>query len=107
MKSFAIFFEQYHLKVYNFCLPILQNSKLSQELVQEVMLNIWKLGAELQGIKNIDAFLRQQSRNKAIDFLRIQQSRKRADQQFISLVDIGTYQAFNDTKRRAYEHKNS
>lgn len=87
-KAFSIFFEQYHSKVYNFCIPILQDKKLCEELVQEVMLKIWQMGTELLDIENIDGFLRRLSRNKSIDFLRMQHSRKRANDLFIAQVEV-------------------
>ncbi|SKB38831.1 RNA polymerase sigma-70 factor, ECF subfamily [Sphingobacterium nematocida] len=89
-KAFNVFFEQHHTSVFNFCIPILQDRKLCEELVQEVMLKIWQMGEELLDIQNIDGYLRRLARNKAIDFLRMQQSRKRANDFFVAQAEISS-----------------
>lgn len=74
-KAFAVLFRRYKDKIYAFCLPIVQDSLLADEIVQEVMLKIWQMGDQLTSIANIDAFLKVLARNRAIDLLRHQRMR--------------------------------
>lgn len=81
-NAFALFFKQYYPKVYTFCLTILHDRFIAEEVVQEVMLSIWNKRSELPAVKNIDSFLMVMTRNKAIDLLRLQSNRVRKEEDY-------------------------
>ncbi len=81
-EAFARIFHHYHPIIYTFSLPILKSETLAEEVVQEVMLKLWRMGERAVGIKALDAFLKVAARNKAIDVLRRQhvRTKKNAEQ---------------------------
>lgn len=76
-QAFADFFHLYHAKVYTYCLTLIKHRHLAEEAVQDVMLKVWGMGDELQHVLNADAFIRTITRNRAIDLMRAETSRKR------------------------------
>lgn len=79
-KAFTIIYEFYQHKIYTFCLPILHSELLAEEIVQESMLKIWRMGYQLKTITNLDNYIKSIARNRAIDMLRHQQLVIRTDQ---------------------------
>lgn len=81
-EAFARIFHYYHPIIYTFSLPILKSETLAEEVVQEVMLKLWRMGERAAEIKTLDAFLKVAARNKAVDVLRRQyvRTKKNAEQ---------------------------
>src|SRR5690606_42055961 len=81
-EAFARVFHYYHPIIYTFSLPILKSEALAEEVAQEVMVKLWRMGEDVAEIKTLDTFLKVAARNKAIDILRRQQVRtkKNAEQ---------------------------
>ncbi len=69
-EAFRIIFERYYNKVYTYSLRILRDEMLAEEVVQETMLKVWRVGEKLVGIKNLDSYLKAIAKNKTIDILR-------------------------------------
>lgn len=81
-EAFARIFHYYQPIIYTFSLPILKSETLAEEVVQEVMLKLWRMGERVSEIKTLDTFLKVAARNKAIDVLRRQhvRTKKNAEQ---------------------------
>lgn len=79
-QAFSEFFYLYHSKVYTYCLTLVKDHHLAEEVVQEVMLKIWSMGTELRHILNPDALIRTIARNRVIDILRSESSRLRINE---------------------------
>ncbi|MEO6521793.1 MAG: RNA polymerase sigma-70 factor [Mucilaginibacter sp.] len=69
-NAFRIIFNKYHNKIYTFSLRILQSDIVAEEVVQETMLKLWKMGPTLTTINNLDSYLKTLARNLSIDMLR-------------------------------------
>jgi len=69
-NAFRTVFETYYNKIYTYALRILGDDVLAEEIVQETMLKVWKIGSKLTGIHNIDTYLKTTAKHKAIDVLR-------------------------------------
>lgn len=68
--AFRSVYNLYSKKTYLFACRILNSDVLAEEVMQETMLKIWLLGDELNGIRNLDAYLRKISRNICYNVLR-------------------------------------
>jgi RNA polymerase sigma-70 factor (family 1) len=79
-RAFDLIYNTYTKKVYFFAFNILRSASLAEEVVQEVMLKIWRMGPELKKINNLEAYLRTSSRNISLNLLRRQEVESRADQ---------------------------
>lgn len=82
-RAFTVVYEFYQHKIYTFCLPILHSETLAEEVVQESMLKLWRMGCKLKTIINLDGYLKSIARNRALDLLRHQKLVARTDQKLI------------------------
>lgn len=69
-RAFGIVYHSYYEKIYKFSYRLLLSEELSEEVVQETMLLIWRGGNKLKEIKNLDAYLRTIARRKVIALFR-------------------------------------
>jgi RNA polymerase sigma-70 factor (ECF subfamily) len=79
-RAFETVYHAYSKKIYLFAYRTLQSELAAEEVVQEVMLKLWNLGADLQKINNLEAYLRVLSRNISLNLLRRQAIEYRASQ---------------------------
>lgn len=77
--AFRILYNRYYNKVYTYAMRIFKNETQAEEVVQEVMLKLWKFGDKLSQIQNLDAYLKVSSKNKALDLLRRQEHLRHAE----------------------------
>jgi RNA polymerase sigma-70 factor (family 1) len=78
-RAFEIIYKRYTKKVYAFALKILHSPSLAEEVAQEVMLKLWRMGAALTSINNLESYLRTSSRNLSLNLLRRQEVESRAN----------------------------
>ncbi len=95
-RAFDLIYHAYSKKVYLFALKTLQSETLAEEVVQEVMLKVWKMGEELLKINSLEAYLRTVSRNISLNVLRRQEVESRADQ----LMAVNWTESHNDTEEQ-------
>ena len=57
-------------KLYRYAYKIVQNKMEAEDVVQEVLVKIWKKSSELNGIENFEAWCMTVTRNLALDKLR-------------------------------------
>ncbi|RZK42464.1 MAG: RNA polymerase sigma-70 factor [Pedobacter sp.] len=77
--AFRILYNRYYNKVYTYAMRIFKNETQAEEVVQEVMLKLWKFGDKLSQIQNLDAYLKVSSKNKALDLFRRQEHLRHAE----------------------------
>ncbi len=68
--AFRVIFDTYHRRVYTFALRYLKSAHHAEEAVQEVFMKLWRQGAALDGIDDLQQFLFTITRNHALDSLR-------------------------------------
>jgi RNA polymerase sigma-70 factor (family 1) len=78
-RAFDLIYHTYSKKVYLFAFKLLQSPTLAEEVVQEVMLKIWRMGDDLHKINTLEPYLRSASRNISLNVLRRQEIENRAD----------------------------
>jgi RNA polymerase sigma-70 factor (ECF subfamily) len=69
-QAFTVLFNAYKDKLYGFLLGIIKSEDKTDDLVQDIFLNIWQNRETLPEIKNIDAYLFTMAKNLAFDNLR-------------------------------------
>ncbi len=67
---FELIFKQHEQSVYRLALKVTKSNLIAADIVQEVFINIWEHRADLQQVRNIDAWINRIVRNKLIDFMR-------------------------------------
>lgn len=77
--AFAELFNAYHQQLGNFVFSITGNTELSEEIVQDIFLNIWVNRGSLGHIKNFSAYLYTLSKNRTLNELRQLAGRKKKD----------------------------
>ncbi len=68
-QAFRIIYEKYSRRVYLFSMSILNSEPHAEEVMQEAMLKIWLMAAELNKIENLEAYLRRLTRNRSLNVL--------------------------------------
>lgn len=69
-QAFAMLVDKYSAKIYAHVLNYIKNAPLSEEITQDIFLQIWKHRAELPGISNFPGYLHVITRNRTISELR-------------------------------------
>ncbi|WP_437918016.1 RNA polymerase sigma factor [Sphingobacterium sp. LRF_L2] len=77
--AFSQLYYRYHQKIFSFAYHILRSETLAEEVLQETMLKLWRLGEGLRKIDNLEAYLRVSSRNISLNLLRRIALEKKAD----------------------------
>lgn len=93
-RAFEIIYHNYSKKIYFFSLKTLQSPTLAEEVVQEVMLKLWRMGNLLTEINHLEGYLKTASRNTSLNLLRRQEIERRAN----DLVGISWEEANNETE---------
>ncbi|MDQ7948423.1 MAG: RNA polymerase sigma-70 factor [Pedobacter sp.] len=95
-RAFEIIYHRYTKKIYFFGLKTLHSPLLAEEVVQEVMLKLWRMGPMVVGINQLEAYLRTTSRNIALNMLRRQAVENRASQ----LIGQNWEEEINETEEQ-------
>jgi RNA polymerase sigma-70 factor (ECF subfamily) len=69
-QAFAMLVNTYSAKIYAHVLTYLKNAPLSEEITQDIFLQLWKHRTELPGIENFPGYLHVITRNRTISELR-------------------------------------
>lgn len=94
--AFSVLYEQYSKKVYVFALQLLNSELLAEEVMQVVMLKLWQMEDGLNGIQNLDGYLRVMSRNVSYNMLR----RLKLEQEGSDVLARDWTEEHNDTEEQ-------
>jgi len=94
--AFNHLFEHYRNRLFTYLCKITKSRETSEEIVLDVFLKIW-LGRDIiTEIENFESFLFRVARNKAIDFLRIMQTKPEIQQEVWENLELISSQATDD-----------
>jgi len=74
-EAFTTIYHRYYYTLYNFVRRFILDREDAEDVTAEVFVKLWKLRANLNTIKNVEAFLYITGRNACLDFLRHVQRR--------------------------------
>ena len=86
-------------KLYRYALRIVRDQMEAEDVVQEVLVKIWKKGKELQGIENFEAWCMTVTRNLALDKLRKVKKTLEPVENHIQLKDT-SLDPYQETRRK-------
>ncbi len=69
-QALAVLFEKYYEPLCNFAFLFLKDEKITEEIVDDVFINIWRKRDELRIHSNLKAYLYQSTRNGVISYFR-------------------------------------
>jgi RNA polymerase sigma-70 factor (ECF subfamily) len=76
VKAFELLYQQYHARLYNFCLSIIRNKLDAEGMVQDVFIAVWENREKLDESKSFSGFIFSISKNKALNRIKQNLSRK-------------------------------
>ncbi len=69
--AYAVLHRKYQAKIYQYIFRFTNESKIiTEEVVQEIFINIWEKRAMLFTIQNFEAYLRKSAKNKLLNYLK-------------------------------------
>lgn len=68
--AFSAIYNKYFHTLYSFVRKFIPEKEDAEDITAEIFLKLWRLRANLESIKNIEAFLYITARNACLDFLR-------------------------------------
>jgi RNA polymerase sigma-70 factor (family 1) len=71
-NAYRALFDRYFCRLYHYTLKYIPDSRISEEIVMDVMLAIWQKKQHLNGNLSISAYLYKSVKNRLIDYLRKQ-----------------------------------
>jgi RNA polymerase sigma-70 factor (ECF subfamily) len=95
-RAFEVLYYRFSKKIYYFAFKFLQEEMAAEEVVQEVMLKIWRNRDTLGTIKHLESYLRVLSRNIALNALRRLAIEDRANEKLKLYANIES----NETEER-------
>ena len=69
-EAFTAIYNKYHLTLYSFVNKFLPEREDAEDITADVFVKLWRLRANFDNIKNIEAFLYITGRNACLDYLR-------------------------------------
>lgn len=66
-KAFSILFHQHKNKLFGYLLRLTNSPEITEDIIQEIFLKLWKDKAELVNIMQFDAYLFRMAKNQAIN----------------------------------------
>lgn len=70
VKAFRQIFDHYYPRLLKFCAHIFHSQLEAEEVVQDIMVKLWQIRAQVDASQSLDSFLFTLARNKAYDRLR-------------------------------------
>ncbi|MBK7525163.1 MAG: hypothetical protein IPI53_13725 [Saprospiraceae bacterium] len=67
-------FNAYYVKLCTHVNTILKNKNVAEDIVQEVMLEIWRMRDNINVSSSVEAYLKRACRNKSLNYIRSQKN---------------------------------
>lgn len=71
-KAIELLFNEYYGKLCTHVNTILKNKNVAEDIVQEVMLEIWRMKDQINVSSSMEAYLKRACRNKSLNYIRSQ-----------------------------------
>jgi RNA polymerase sigma-70 factor, ECF subfamily len=71
-KAIELLFNEYYVKLCIHVNTILKNKNVAEDIVQEVMMEIWKMKDQIAVSSSMEAYLKRACRNKSLNYIRSQ-----------------------------------
>ena len=78
-NAFKEFYKENVFKLFQFAFAFVRDKELSEEIVNDVFLNLWKNRSKISEIKNINVYLYVSVKNTAFNYLKKNNSKKTID----------------------------
>jgi RNA polymerase sigma-70 factor (family 1) len=69
-QVFKDLYRQYFVKLYRFAISLVHCNEAAEEIVHDVMINLWKKRSAFTGIENLDSYLYVSVKNLCLNYLR-------------------------------------
>ncbi|MGH2642440.1 MAG: RNA polymerase sigma-70 factor [Chitinophagaceae bacterium] len=109
VESFKMIYHHFFPRLFKFCIGIMHSKELAEEIVDDVLTNLWEKRNDLHKIENPDVYLYVAVKNKSLDYLSKNHLRETVDISTISndylLFNIDPEQLMitEEMKERIYE----
>jgi RNA polymerase sigma-70 factor (ECF subfamily) len=71
-KAIELLFNEYYVKLCTHVNTILKNKNVAEDIVQEVMMEIWRMKDNINVSSSVEAYLKRACRNKSLNYIRSQ-----------------------------------
>jgi RNA polymerase sigma-70 factor (ECF subfamily) len=71
-KAIELLFNEYYVKLCTHVNTILKNKNVAEDIVQEVMMGIWRMKDQINVSSSMEAYLKRACRNKSLNYIRAQ-----------------------------------
>ena len=85
-EAYTWVYKNYARKVYDYALLITGNESISEDVVQEVFIKLWRHRGKLKGVEDFNAYLYRLYRNHILDVLKGQKKEKNARQKYYEFM---------------------
>lgn len=69
-QVFKDLYRQYFIKLYRFATSLVHNKEAAEEIVHDVLINLWKKRSSFTAIENLDTYLYVSVKNLSLNYLR-------------------------------------
>ena len=78
-QVFKALYRKYFVKLYRFCVSIVHCNEAAEEIVDDVLINLWKKHEVFNRIENLNTYLYVSVKNLSLNYLRDQGKHKHID----------------------------
>lgn len=71
-KAIELLFNEYYVKLCTHVNTILKNKNVAEDIVQEVMMEVWRMKDQIVVASSMEAYLKRACRNKSLNYIRAQ-----------------------------------
>lgn len=109
MESFKMLYRHYLPVLFRFCMAIVHSKEIAEEIVDDVLMNLWEKRDHLHKIENPDVYLYVAVKNKSLDYLSKSHLRETVDISAVSNdylifnIDPEQLMITEEMKKRIYQ----
>jgi len=96
--AFEMIFKEYYLQLVRFAEGMLFDSKLADDIVQDLFLNLWNNSDHLTIEKSIKGYLYTSTRNRCLNELKKLQIHDKNLLQYEGILNLHNLESYNDSK---------
>jgi RNA polymerase sigma-70 factor (ECF subfamily) len=85
-EAFTAIYNKYYLTLYNFVKKFIPEKENVEDITADIFVNLWRLHARFDSIKNIEAFLYITGRNACLNFLKSLQRQSERQKELLHVL---------------------